>query len=63
MATDLEKDPAKKAILEYVYGNFGDVDKTKGQRYGVDKHANGTDGRIGAGDIQEYFGWPGGSNL
>ncbi|WP_192804921.1 hypothetical protein [Noviherbaspirillum aerium] len=58
MATDRETDPDKKALLEYYYGHFGDIDKKKGQRRGVDEHANGTDGRIGAGDIQQYYGWP-----
>lgn len=61
-ATDAETDPAKKAVMEYFYGHFGDVDKKKGQHYNSED-SNGTDGRIGAGDIQQYFGWPGDSTL
>jgi hypothetical protein len=59
LAIDLEKDPARKADLQFFYDHFGDIDKKKGQRHGVDKNANGTDGRIGAGDVEEYFGWSG----
>lgn len=59
-AADIEQDPEKKAILEYFYGNFGAIDQTKGKRHGADPRANGTDGKIGAGDIQKHFGLPGG---
>jgi hypothetical protein len=57
-AADLETDPNKRAIFNWIYNHFDDIDHAGGRHWHGDAGLqHGSDGKIGAHDLEKYFGW------
>lgn len=56
LAADMEKDPNKKAIFEWLHEHFNSIDYAKYGGWDHQGKQNFEDGLIGAGDLEKYFG-------